>query len=140
MIGNAPDNIHTFRSLFKGREDVFAIRWEKSGKSGYMPAYHYAPYHYRVHKMNGGTFANYPHKTYLPFTDNEIQKHLNGVQQIGVYPLSKDNTSWFLVADFDKQNWKEEALTFFSLFSVSKKSYSCQNPNTSLAILRLVNN
>jgi hypothetical protein len=64
--------------------------------------------------MNGGTFTNYPHKTYLPLTENEIQKHLNGVQQIGAYPLLQDNTSWFLVADFDKQNWKEEAVTFLN--------------------------
>lgn len=103
-----------FRSLFQGREDVFAIRWEKSGKSGYMPSYHYDPYHYRIHKSNGGTFQNYPHKTYLPLTNNEIQKHLNGIQQIGVYPLLQDNTSWFLVADFDKQNWKEEAVNFLN--------------------------
>lgn len=33
-----------FRSLFKGREDVFAVRWEKEGKSGYMPAYSFDPY------------------------------------------------------------------------------------------------
>ncbi len=117
-----PKNINTFRSLFQGREDVFAVRWEKSRKSGYIPAYQYDPYHYRVHKMNGGTFANYPHKTYLSLTDNEIQKHLNGVQQIGVYPLLQDNTSWFLVADFDKQNWKEETVNFLN--TCKKKNIS----------------
>lgn len=106
--------INIFRSLFRGREDVFAIRWEKSGKSGYIPAYQYDLYHYRSHKMNGGTFQNYPHKTYLPITETEIQKHLNGLQQIGIYPLLLDNTSWFLVADFDKQNWKEEAVAFLN--------------------------
>nr|WP_315242741.1 DEAD/DEAH box helicase family protein [uncultured Flavobacterium sp.] len=106
------DTIQLFKSIFIGRDDVFAVRWEKSGKSGYMPAYQYDPYHYRVHKMNGGTFQNYPHKTYLSLTETEIDKHLNGIQQIGIYPLLQDNTSWFLVADFDKQNWKEEAVTF----------------------------
>lgn len=105
---------NTFRSLFQGREDVFAVRWEKSGKSGYMPSYQYDPYHYRAHKMNGGTFSSYSYKNYLPLTDNELQKHLNGVQQIGVYPLLQDNTSWFLVADFDKRNWKEEAVKFLN--------------------------
>ncbi|WP_423794659.1 TOTE conflict system archaeo-eukaryotic primase domain-containing protein [Maribacter stanieri] len=45
--------IATFRSLFKGREDVFAVRWEKGNKSGYMPAYFYDPYRLRVHKMVG---------------------------------------------------------------------------------------
>ncbi|MCD9577508.1 DEAD/DEAH box helicase [Flavobacterium soyae] len=106
--------INIFRSLFRGRDDVFAIRWEKSGKSGYMPAYQYDLYHYRAYKMNGGTFQNYPHKTYLPITETEIQKHLNGIQQIGIYPLLLDNTSWFLVADFDMQNWKDEAAVFLN--------------------------
>src|SRR5690606_34639288 len=64
--------------------------------------------------MNGGSFQNYPHKTYLPLSDHEVQKHLKGVQQIGVYPLLEDNTSWFLVADFDKGDWKKEATTFLS--------------------------
>lgn len=112
MKDNLNKQIGIFRSLFQGRQDVFAVRWEKSGKSGYMPTYQYDPYHYRVYKMNGGTFPNYPHKTYLPLTDNEIQKHLNGIQQIGIYPLLMDNTSWFLVADFDKQNWQKEAVNF----------------------------
>lgn len=114
MNDNTKESLFTFLDLFKGREDVFAIRWEKSGKSGYIPAYRYDPYHYRIHKMNGGTFANYPNKTYLPFTNHEIQKHLNGLQQIGIYPLLQDNTSWFLVADFDKQNWNQEAVNFLN--------------------------
>ena len=33
-------DLEIFKSIFKGREDVFAIRWERDGKSGYMPAYH----------------------------------------------------------------------------------------------------
>lgn len=106
------DTIQLFKSIFRGRDDVFAVRWEKAGKSGYMPAYQYDPYHYRQHKMNGGTFQNYSHKTYLSLTETEIHKHLDGIQQIGVYPLLQDNTSWFVVADFDKQNWKEEAVVF----------------------------
>jgi hypothetical protein len=40
------NHIQLFKSVFKGREDVFAIRWEKGNKSGYMPAYHYDPYMY----------------------------------------------------------------------------------------------
>ena len=36
----ASEKIALFRSLFRGREDVFAQRWEnaRSGKSGYAPA------------------------------------------------------------------------------------------------------
>lgn len=114
MSVNTIDKIRLIRSLFNSREDVFAIRWEKGKKSGYMPAYQYDPYHYRLHKMNGGTFKNYPHKSYLRLIDNELQNHLNGFKQIGIYPMLPDNSSWFLTADFDKQNWKEEAVTFLN--------------------------
>jgi hypothetical protein len=113
-VKNTSDNIHIFQSLFKGREDVFAVRWGKGIKSGYMPAYQYDPYHYRAHKIKGGTFQNFEDKTYLPLANNEIQKHLDGIQQIGVYPLLTDNTSWILVADFDKKNWKDEAVQFLN--------------------------
>ena len=112
MNENSANQIQLFKSVFKGREDVFAIRWEKTDKSGYMPAYHFDPYRFRVHKMKGGTFQNYTDKTYLRLTDDEIAKHLNGEQLIGIYPLLSDNSSWFLVADFDKENWIVEAKSF----------------------------
>ena len=102
------ESINLFRSIFNGREDVFATRWEKNGKSGYMPSYSFDPYMYKRHKMNGGTFQNYPNKEYQPFTDEQISKHLNGEQLAGIYPLLKDNTSWFIAADFDENNWQEE--------------------------------
>lgn len=72
-----------------------------------MPAYSYDPYQYRAHKMKGGTFKNFKAKDYSKLTGNEIQKHLRGEQFIGVYPMLKDNTSWFIVADFDKEDWEE---------------------------------
>ena len=34
------EKLDLFTSLFRGRTDVFAIRWEKMDKSGYMPAYY----------------------------------------------------------------------------------------------------
>ena len=114
MIENSSENIQLFRSLFKAREDVFAVRWEKGNKSGYMPAVFYDPYRFRAHKMNGGTFQNFTDKSYLKLTDEQIQKHLDGFHQIGVYPLLQDNTTWFLAADFDKANWQNEAITFLN--------------------------
>ncbi|WP_298954265.1 DEAD/DEAH box helicase [uncultured Nonlabens sp.] len=104
-----PKQIPLFSSLFKGREDVFALRWEKSTKSGYMPAYSYDPYMYRLHKQHGGTFKDYTDKTYLRLNDYQLSKHFSGEQSIGIYPLLKDNTSWFIVADFDKGDWKKQS-------------------------------
>jgi superfamily II DNA or RNA helicase len=113
-VRNQKEHINLFRSLFKGREDVFAVRWEKGNKSGYMPAVFYDPYRFRAHKMNGGTFQNFTEKSYLELTDEQIQKQLDGSQQIGVYPLLQDNTTWFLAADFDKANWQDEAVIFLN--------------------------
>lgn len=103
------NKLKLFKSLFKGREDVFAIRWEKQNKSGYMPAYQYDRYMYRLHQMSGGSFKDYEEKTYLPLTDHEFIRHLNGEQHLGIYPLMKDKTSWFIAADFDKAHWENES-------------------------------
>jgi hypothetical protein len=105
MYQSSGRDIHLFRSVFKGREDVFAIRWEKGAKSGCMPAYFYDPYRYKAHVLKGGTFQTFTEKSYLPLTEDQIASHLNGKQHIGMYPLLTDNTSWFIAADFDKEDW-----------------------------------
>ena len=77
-----------------------------------MPAYFFDPYRYRAHKMKGGTFQNYPDKSYLQLTNDQIAKHLNGEQVVGLYPLLSDNTSWFIAADFDEGDWIASCKTF----------------------------
>ena len=74
--------LHIFESLFKGREDIYATRWEKGNKNGYSPAYSFDPYSYKMHRMKGGTFQNYGDKQYQPLTDEQIIKHLQGEQLI----------------------------------------------------------
>ncbi len=108
------EKLNLFKSLFKGREDIFAIHWEKGKKSAYTPAYKYDPYMYRLHKMRGGTFKDYKDKTYLPLSDQQLLKHLAGEQLIGIYPLLQNNTTWFIVADFDKGNWPDECRTIIN--------------------------
>ena len=115
MEQNDQHKLTLIHTLFNCRKDVFAIHWQKGNKSVYMPAYHFDPYIYRVHKMKGGSFKNFNDKSYLALTDHHITKHLHGEQLIGIYPLLKDNTSLFIAADFDKQNWKEECLLFLKV-------------------------
>lgn len=112
---NIQEQIQLFRSLFKGREDVFALRWAKANKSGYMPAYFYDPYRYRIHKMHGGTFKDFSEKSYLPLKDEQLSKHLRGEHFAGIYPLLQDNTSWFMAADFDKENWQKQCTGFIDI-------------------------
>jgi superfamily II DNA or RNA helicase len=109
-----PGKIDLYKTLFRGREDIFAQRWEKGGKASYSPQYDYDPYQYRLHKMKGGTIQNYADKQPRALTDEQIAKHLSGEQFIGIYPLLKDNTSWFIAADFDKANWIDECRSFLT--------------------------
>jgi len=102
------EQISLYKTVFNGRHDVYAVRWEKNGKSGYMPSYTFDPYMYKLHRMKGGTFQNYSGKQYQSLTDDQIIKHLNGQQLVGLYPLLQDNTSWFIAADFDEKSWVEE--------------------------------
>jgi superfamily II DNA or RNA helicase len=109
------DRLNLYKSLFKGRKDVFALRWEKGGKSSYMPAYSFDPHRYRLHQMKGGTFQTFTDKTYQPLTDDNLIKHLKGEHLIGLYPLLQDNNSWFIAADFDEADWIEECRKFIKI-------------------------
>jgi len=103
--------------FFASRPDIFALRWEKNGKSGYMPAVKVDPYRLKQHQIKGGPFKDFAEKEYRPLTETEIEKHLKGEQFIGIYPLLKDNTSWFIAADFDETNWVEQCRSFMRICS-----------------------
>jgi superfamily II DNA or RNA helicase len=111
------EHIQLFISLFKGREDVFAVRWEKENKSSYMPAYDINWEEFSKHKAKGGTLKDFNNKKYSRLTDQRIINHLSGKEVIGLYPLLADNSSWFIVADFDenlvsKNSWINECRVF----------------------------
>ena len=107
-------NINLFRTLFKGRDDVYAIHWSKGNKSGYMPAKLYDPYFNRIYKKRTNP-TDSEVINYLPLTEDQIQRHLDGRQLIGLYPLLEDNTSWLIAADFDKNSWIEDCRNFISI-------------------------
>lgn len=79
--------IKNFKELFKGRTDVFAVRWEsKNGKSGYSPACENV-WHASLCQKPAIKCANCHHRKLLPLTDQVIYDHLSGMQTIGLYPL-----------------------------------------------------
>ncbi len=96
-----------FRSLFHGRDDVYAVRWEgrNNGKAGYSPA------HRKVWGIYSQENRKQP-KEYFPLTDQVIHDHLTGKLTAGVYPLLTDETCWFLAADFDKTTWQDDVRAF----------------------------
>jgi hypothetical protein len=111
--------IALFRSLFRGREDVYPRRFEnrKTGKSGYAPAC--ANEWVRgVCEKPRIRCAECPNRRFLPVTDDVIRWHLSGCDPegqsfvAGVYPLLQDETCFFLAVDFDKAGWREDAAAF----------------------------
>ncbi len=82
-----------------------------------MPAVYFDPYVYRKHQMNGGTFQNFQDKSYQKLTDEQFVKHLEGQQLIGIYPLLPDNSSWFIAADFDKNDWLNDSKKIIQFFN-----------------------
>ena len=101
--------------LFNSRKDIFALRWERGNKSGYMPAMNVDPYRLKIHRIHGGTFKDFNDKEYRSLTEIEIEKHLQGKQFVGIYPLLKNNSSWFIAADFDEDNWKDQCGDFIKV-------------------------
>ena len=102
-----------FRSLFRGRTDVFPQRWESKskGKSGYSPTCTNLWVAGLCDKMNIKC-SDCSNRKLLPLSDSILYEHLIGKRTIGVYPLLTDDTCHFLAVDFDDADWKSDALAF----------------------------
>jgi len=113
------EKIALFRSLFRGREDVYPRRFEsrKTGKAGYSPTC--ANEWVRgVCEKPKFKCAECPHRRFLPVTDEGIRWHLSGRDDLGrdfvmgVYPMLLDETCPFLAVDFDQESWQADAGAF----------------------------
>lgn len=112
-VSTPEEKISLFRNLFRGREDVFAIRWEgKSGKSGYSPAGIMDWRAIRVARPEERKRVARKTRMLQPLTDDAIRNHLTGKHTVGIYPLLPDDTCWFLAVDFDKKSWVADAAAF----------------------------
>ena len=80
-IATAEQRIALFRSLFRGREDIYAIRWENNdGRSGYMPKADRDWKSYLSAKDEDRKKVDRLTRTYWPLTDDVIHRHLVGEQ------------------------------------------------------------
>jgi len=107
------EKIDLFMALFRGRDDVFARRWDnpKTGASGYAPACH----NEWVQDVCGKPqikCGECPNQAFMPVTPEVVRRHLAGEHTIGIYPMLKDETCWFLTVDFDKEHWQRDVRAF----------------------------
>ena len=116
------EKVELFRSLFKGREDVFARRWysKASGKGGYQPVCQNEWNHQLCDKRKFKC-TECPNRQFAPLSDNDIYRHLEGKDAdgkdvIGLYVLNEDNTCNLLCTDFDDKScehgYQEDVIAF----------------------------
>lgn len=93
-----------FRTLFAGRDDVYAVRWEsrRTEKSGWSPAV-----------VGGWANARKPGREYAPLSSDVVEAHLVGDIHAGLYPLIPGDVCRLLVCDFDGPGWALDALAYF---------------------------
>ena len=108
-----PQKVNLFRDLFRGRNDVYPVRWESksTGKSGYSPACG-NEWRAGVCEKPRIKCRNCDHRLLTPVTDKVIYDHLAGVQTVGVYPLQVDNSCVLLAVDFDDADWKADVRAY----------------------------
>ena len=110
---SVPEKIALFRSLFRGREDVYATRWDRSdGKASYSPACVRDWKALRSVPEGDRRKLDKATRQLLPLTDEVIHAHLSGKCTAGIYPLLPDDTCWLLAVDFDQESWKLDAVSF----------------------------
>lgn len=107
------EKITLFRSLFKGREDVYPKLWvsKKTGARGYSPVCE-NEWINGVCKKPAIKCGSCDNRKLSPLSDNVIRRHLDGAITIGVYPMLQDETCHFLAIDFDKQAWQDDVKAF----------------------------
>ena len=107
------EKITLFRRLFRGRTDVYPVRWESktTGKTGYSPACanEWLAGVCEKPRIKCGDCAK---RLLIPLSDAVIYDHLAGEHTVGVYPLLEDDSCYFLAVDFDEDEWRDDARAF----------------------------
>jgi superfamily II DNA or RNA helicase/very-short-patch-repair endonuclease len=111
------EKIALFRSLFRGREEVYPRRFEnqRTGRAGYAPACG-NEWVRGICEKPRIKCSDCPHRAFLAVTDEVIRWHLSGKDAqgkdfvAGVYPMLADETCFFLAMDFDKESWRDDVL------------------------------
>ena len=109
-VNNTSDSISKiklFMSLFKGRDDVYAKKWEnkKKATSGFSPVC--------LNQWQVGLCgkpktpcSKCTNQLYATLDEHVIENHLRGSIIAGIYPMLPDETCHFLAVDFDEAGWQ----------------------------------
>ncbi|MGM9868943.1 MAG: TOTE conflict system archaeo-eukaryotic primase domain-containing protein [Sodaliphilus sp.] len=116
------EKVALFRSVFRGREDVFAKRWYSNSttKSGYQPVCE-REWDREFCDKRKFKCSECPNRKFAPLSYEHIFNHLAGKDAygrdvVGLYPMLTDNTCYFLCTDFDDKScehgYRNDVLAF----------------------------
>ena len=119
------EKVRLFRSLFRGRPDVFPTRFvsRKTGKPGYAPACANKFRPGLCGLRTGGKCGDCANQAFVPLDERMILDHPRGKHVMGVYPLLEDETCSFLAVDFDGAGWQEDVGVFWT----DQGNWNCSN-------------
>ncbi len=111
---SAQEKIECFLSMFHGRDDLYAKRYYsvKTGKSGYTPVckneWAAGICDKKAHKC-----PECPNRAFQPLSAEVVKSHLVGRDPYcrdvaAIYPMSEDDTTRLLAADFDEASWQAD--------------------------------
>ena len=104
---SAREKIALFGELFRGRQEVHAVRWEnKQGRQGYVLACDNEWRQGICHKPKVKC-GECLHQALQPLDQRAFYEHLSGLRTVGLYPLLPGDDTWLLALDFDKFDWEE---------------------------------
>ena len=114
-VNNRSDStskISLFMSLFKGRDDVYAKKWENKKKttSGYSPVC-LNQWEVGLCGKPKASCSKCANQLYDALDDHVIENHLRGSIIVGIYPMLPDETCHFLAMDFDEAGWQDDVTT-----------------------------
>ena len=109
-VTTAEGRVALFTSLFRGRPDVFATRWQSTkspGKTGWSPRClnEWQPGVCEKPKVKCADCAN---RRFVAWSETEARRHLEGRQTAGIYPLLANETCWLVAIDLDGPGWRED--------------------------------
>ena len=108
------EKVKLYMALFRGRNDVYAKRWEnsKKGTAGYSPVCgnEWKPAICQKPKISCSECKN---KDYIALNEGIVEDHLRGRNNhiAGVYPMLMNETCYFLAIDFDDEGWEKDINT-----------------------------
>ncbi len=107
------EKIQLFRSMFRGREDVFAKRWYSltKEKGGYSPVCG-NEWKDGICPKPKSSCSKCDHRLSVALSDEAIFQHLSGRDPygrdvVGIFPILQDDTCHFLAIDFDDGQWQD---------------------------------